>query len=83
MGMAITVCASAAGETCPLWPGAPVRAHWGDDAPGAAAEPEWDTAFRTAFTTLAKRAAELLDLPFESMRPEELPQQLKRIGENA
>ena len=81
MDIVITVCASAAGETCPVWPGAPVRSHWGVEDPAAAEQPEWDQAFRTAYTTLEKRAKALLELPFETMNATELTQQLKRIGE--
>ncbi|WP_027258862.1 arsenate reductase ArsC [Leisingera aquimarina] len=81
MDMVITVCASAAGETCPIWPGAPVRAHWGVADPAAAGQPDWDTAFRAAYATLEKRAKALLEFPFESMNATELSQQLKRIGE--
>ncbi len=36
MDAVITVCAAAAAETCLLWPGVPVRAHWGVDDPAAA-----------------------------------------------
>lgn len=80
MDMVITVCGSAAEETCPIWPGAPVRAHWGVEDPAAAEEPDWDTAFRTAYNTLGKRAAALLELPIETMNQTELSTQLKRIG---
>lgn len=80
MGMVITVCGSAAAETCPIWPGAPVRAHWGVEDPAAATEPDWDTAFRTAYGILKTRASALLDLPFESLAPQELSAEIARIG---
>lgn len=83
MDIVITVCASAAGETCPVWPGAPVRAHWGVEDPAAAEQPDWDAAFRTAYTTLEKRAKALLELPIETMAAAELSKQLKKIGEIA
>lgn len=80
MDMVITVCGSAAEETCPVWPGAPVRAHWGVEDPAAADEPDWDQAFRTAYDILGRRAAALLELPVETMESGELSAQLKRIG---
>ncbi|MEL7212093.1 MAG: arsenate reductase ArsC [Pseudomonadota bacterium] len=56
MDVVITVCGSAASETCPIWPGAPVRGHWGVEDPAAASEPDWDAAFTTAYDALEKRA---------------------------
>ena len=44
-----------------------MRAHWGVEDPAAAEEADWDAAFRTAYETLGKRAAALLELPVETM----------------
>lgn len=81
MDLVITVCGSAAGETCPMWPGAPLRAHWGVEDPAAAAESDWNEAFRTAYDILGRRAAALLGLPLETLSRTELVAHLNRIGE--
>ena len=81
MDIVITVCASAAGETCPVWAGAPVRCHWGVEDPAAAEEPEWDAAFKTAYTILKKRTEALLEVKFENLELPALTAELKRIGE--
>lgn len=80
MDAVITVCASAAGETCPIWPGAPIRAHWGVDDPASAAEEDWDTAFRTAYDILHRRALAFLADPVEDMNPTDLNASLNRAG---
>lgn len=79
MDIVITVCGSAA-ETCPIWPGAPVRAHWGVEDPAAAAKPDWEPAFQTAYDTLHKRALAFLELPIETMAKTELTTHLNQIG---
>lgn len=83
MDLVITVCASAAGETCPVWPGAPLRAHWGVPDPAAAKPEQWDRAFRAAFDTLERRAMALLALPLKQIEPAQLRAELARIGELA
>lgn len=80
MDLVITVCDSAADETCPLWPGAPVQAHWGVPDPAAAAEADWEAAFQTAYNSLRARAMALLDLPIETMEPSALKTALTRIA---
>ena len=67
-----TVCASAAGETCPIWPGHPTTAHWGIDDP-AHVEPieARRAAFDIAYAALEKRIGAFLALDLELMsRPE-------------
>jgi arsenate reductase len=69
MDFVITVCDTAAGETCPAWPGQPITAHWG--MPDAAAIQGEDQAKRKAFHDCAvtmKRRIDIMNaLPLESL----------------
>jgi len=80
----ITVCASAAGETCPAYLGPVLRAHWGVDDPAKAtgSEEEINAAFVHAYRVLRTRIEALLALPLDSLRkdPAALKAELERIG---
>jgi arsenate reductase len=64
-----TVCDNAAGEMCPLWPGQPLTAHWGQPDPAAVAGTalEQANAFRQAFRMLERRIDLFLSLPIETL----------------
>ncbi|AXU21584.1 low molecular weight phosphatase family protein (plasmid) [Novosphingobium sp. THN1] len=81
--LAITVCGNAAGEACPVFMGAPLKAHWGlpDPADVEGGEAEVDAAFEQTWAWLEMRVAALLALPFETMEPAELLAELARIGQ--
>lgn len=53
MDFIFTVCESAAGETCPVWPGHPMTAHWGIEDPAKVEGPRQKQAFITAMTYLS------------------------------
>lgn len=58
----ITVCDSAASEPCPIWPGAPVRVHWGlPDPAGLPSGPEAEAAFEATYQALKTRVQYCLD----------------------
>lgn len=80
--LAITVCGNAAQETCPVFSGAPAKAHWGlpDPADTPGDEAAVDAAFEQTWQWLEMRVRALLDLPFETMEPRALQQELGRIG---
>jgi arsenate reductase len=66
----ITVCASAAGETCPAYLGPVLRTHWGVDDPAHATgtDAQIDAAFMTAYRILRARIEAFLALPLESLK---------------
>lgn len=80
--IAITVCGNAAGETCPLFIGAPVRAHWGlpDPADVAGDKAAVDAAFAETWRLLDMRVRAMLTLPLETMSAAERRAALNSIG---
>ena len=79
-----TVCASAAGETCPVWIGHPTTAHWGIPDP-AHVEPMSARveAFEVAYQQLERRIKSFLSLPLETMSAADIKAGAKRIHEEA
>ncbi len=77
-----TVCDNAAGETCPIWPGAPVTGHWGIPDPADVTEPieAADEAFELAWQRLEKRISAFFAIPFETLSTAELREEFARIG---
>jgi arsenate reductase (thioredoxin) len=77
-----TVCDNAAAETCPVWPGQPMTAHWGVPDPAAAtgSEAEVRLAFADAFRMLNNRILVFVSLPIRSLDKLTLQKQLDSIG---
>ncbi|MDE2435485.1 MAG: arsenate reductase ArsC [Sphingomonadales bacterium] len=67
--LAITVCGNAAGEACPVFPGSPLRAHWGlpDPADVSGSEAEVDAAFAETWRLLEMRVNAFLALDLAGM----------------
>jgi arsenate reductase (thioredoxin) len=80
--LAITVCGNAAGETCPLFLGAPLKAHWGlpDPADVEGDDATVDAAFGETWRLLDLRVSALLALPFETMERGAFKAALAEIG---
>ena len=78
----ITVCDNAAGELCPVWPGQPMTAHWGQPDPAAVegTELEKTNAFRDAFRMLERRIALFANLPIASLDRLALGNKVRDIG---
>ena len=82
MDFIITVCDNAAGETCPVWPGRPVTAHWGVPDPALSSGNEAKTAavFDDTLDHLQHRIQALLALPLDSLPVDEVKRRLNEIG---
>ena len=77
-----TVCDNAAGETCPIWPGQPMTAHWGipDPAEAKGSEAEIALAFKDAYRMLFQRIGIFTAIPIRSLDKLSLQTKLKEIG---
>src|ERR1700723_1111325 len=76
-----TVCDNAAAESCPLWPGQPMTAHWGVPDPAAVrgTPPEIDRAYRDAFSILDRRIGLFLSLPVATLERLALQKEVEDI----
>jgi arsenate reductase len=77
-----TVCDNAGGETCPVWPGQPVTAHWGLPDPSLATgtDAEIAHAFNETHRMLAMRIGIFVALPLKKLVALSLQAQLRDIG---
>lgn len=82
MRVVITVCDSAAAETCPYWPGGPVQVHWGYPDPSNAPEADKKNAFELTRQAIGYRTLQLLQLPLETMSDAELQKALSDISKS-
>lgn len=79
----ITVCDDAAGETCPVWPGQPITAHWGvfDPARVEGTDGEKRLAFAKAFVILERRISLFTALNHAALERLALEHHVRAIGE--
>jgi protein-tyrosine-phosphatase len=85
MDLVVTVCGNARDETCPMWVGAPMTAHWGAEDPADITEPSEavQRAFSETYTRLLKYADAFIALPFEDMDSDTLNRAVRKIGEHS
>jgi arsenate reductase (thioredoxin) len=78
-----TVCDNAAKESCPLWPGQPMTAHWGVPDPAAVegTTGQVDKAFRDAFFALDRRISLFLSLPLAQLDALAIKKEIDKIGQ--
>jgi arsenate reductase (thioredoxin) len=77
-----TVCDNAAAESCPVWPGQPMSAHWGvpDPAQAKGSPAEVALAFKDAYRMLNQRIGVFAALPLRSLDRLSLQNKLREIG---
>jgi protein-tyrosine-phosphatase len=85
MDFVFTVCDQAAAETCPIWPGQPMSAHWGIPDPAAVEgkEAERRVAFVEAYGVLERRLSIFTSLPLASLDRLALKKRLDEMGGKA
>lgn len=83
MDFIFTVCDKTAGQTCPVWPGLPMSAHWGFEDPAAfeGTEEQQVQFFFTIFQQIRNRIYAFASLPFASLDRSALQYELNKIGQ--
>ncbi|SEN18968.1 arsenate reductase [Paracoccus alcaliphilus] len=84
MDFVFTVCDQAAGETCPLWPGQPISAHWGVPDPAVATGTglEREMAFIDTLRIMKNRIPVFTALPMTTLNRASLTTRLREIGQS-
>lgn len=82
MDFVFTVCDDAAGETCPIWPGQPITAHWGitDPALAEGSDIDRERAFVTAFRHMKTRISLFTALPLSRLETAGITARVREIG---
>jgi len=85
MDFVFTVCDQADAETCPVWPGKPIVAHWGvpDLAAFTGPDIERRQAFREAFRQLETRITLFAALPIDKLDRMAIKRRVDEIGRSA
>lgn len=84
MDVVITVCDNARGETCPVWPGAPMTFHWEIEDPAAVqgTDEEKRAAFRKVFDIIMDRVRVFMSLPLATFDETSIRKALERSGQD-
>jgi arsenate reductase len=83
LDLVITVCDRAAAETCPVWPGGPLQAHWGLPDPAAVVGDEQQAqAFRDTYAALGRRIDRFLELPFTELDAAALQERVQALAQD-
>ena len=85
MDFIVTVCDKAANETCPVWPGLPMSAHWGFEDPAAVTgtDEEKRAAFNRIFRQIMTRMNIFTSLPLHMLEKNAIQQEMQAIGARA
>lgn len=82
MDFVFTVCDDAANETCPVWPGHPMTAHWGVEDPAKTEGKDFErrAAFARTFDQMKRRITVFTALPIASLDRLALGKRVEEIG---
>lgn len=85
MDFVITVCDNAAGESCPFWPGNPLKAHWGFEDPAAfvGSDEEKRRVFEKVFRQIMSRVQLLVNLPLHLLDQSAVKREMDNIGRSS